>query len=92
MAGAALAACSGKDEIVENNPATDAPKTYTLTIEATMGGGGATTTLKGTVSLSPTASPTNLQLYYGLPSYNYGGQVGTQADIANNYDYASAIL
>jgi hypothetical protein len=43
MAGAALAACSGDDNIVEELPATPAQHTYTMTIEATKGGDAATT-------------------------------------------------
>lgn len=43
MAGAALAACSGDDNIVEEQPATPAQHTYTMTIEATKGGDAATT-------------------------------------------------
>ena len=39
MAGAALAACSGDDNIVEELPATPAQHTYTMTIEASKGGG-----------------------------------------------------
>ena len=38
MAGAALAACSGDDNIVEELPAPPAQHTYTMTIEATKGG------------------------------------------------------
>jgi len=43
MAGAALAACSGDDNIVEEQPANPAQHTYTMTIEATKGGDAATT-------------------------------------------------
>ena len=43
MAGAALAACSGDDNIVEELPANPAQHTYTMTIEATKGGDAATT-------------------------------------------------
>ncbi len=43
MAGAALAACSGDDNIVEELPATPTQHTYTMTIEATKGGDAATT-------------------------------------------------
>lgn len=43
MAGAAFAACSGDDNIVEEQPANPAQHTYTMTIEATKGGDAATT-------------------------------------------------
>ena len=43
MAGAALAACSGDDNIVEEQSANPAQHTYTMTIEATKGGDAATT-------------------------------------------------
>ena len=43
MAGAALAACSGDDNIVKEQPANPAQHTYTMTIEATKGGDAATT-------------------------------------------------
>ena len=43
MAGAALAACSDDDDIVEELPANPAQHTYTMTIEATKGGDAATT-------------------------------------------------
>ena len=43
MAGAAFAACSSDDNIVEEQPANPTQHTYTMTIEATKGGDAATT-------------------------------------------------
>ena len=44
MAGVALAACSSDDEILSDQPVNPtAPKTYTMTIQATKGGDDATT-------------------------------------------------
>ena len=137
----AMTACTNDDNIIDVPTTTGSPKTYTLTIEATIGNdddatralsldgktlnatwtegdevevyqgkvvyspeyrsysekigtltaqsSGASTTLTGTVTLS---SPANLTLYYGSPSYDYSGQVGTLDDIAARFDYATTML
>lgn len=69
---------------------TSSSTTYRLAGTLTAQSSGASTTLSGEVTLAGPQS--TLTLYYGSPSYDYTGQVGTLADIAAKYDYASTYL
>ena len=70
MAGAALAACSGDDNIVEEQPANPTQHTYTMTIEASKGGGSDATTralsIDGSGALNATWETSN-----EVKAYNY---------------------
>ena len=70
MAGAALAACSGDDNIVKEQPANPAQHTYTMTIEASKGGGSDATTralsIDGSGALNATWETSN-----EVKAYNY---------------------
>lgn len=65
------------------------PNVYTKAGTLTAMSDGASTTLKGTVTLE---GKPRLWLYYGSPSWSYTGQKGTLEDIAEHYDYATATL
>ncbi len=91
MAGAAFAACSGDDNIVEELPATPAQHTYTMTIEASKGGGSDATTralsIDGSGALNATWETSN-----EVKAYNYTKSSALTGSLKPQSDGASATL
>ncbi len=91
MAGAALAACSGDDNIVEEQPANPAQHTYTMTIEASKGGGSDATTralsIDGSGALNATWETSN-----EVKAYNYTQSSAFTGSLKPQSDGASATL
>lgn len=89
MAGAALAACSGDDNIVEEQPANPAQHTYTMTIEATKGGDAATTR-----ALAPDGNTLNAtwETSNEVKAYNYTQSSAFTGSLKPQSDGASATL
>ncbi len=83
MAGAALAACSGDDNIVEELPATPTQHTYTMTIEATKGGDAATTralALAGKTLNATWETSNEVKAYNYTQSSAFTGSLKPQSD------------
>lgn len=89
MAGAALAACSGDDNIVEEQPANPAQHTYTMTIEATKGGDAATTRA---LALDGKTLNATWQTTDKVAVYNYTQQAALGGHLSPQSDGASATL
>jgi len=91
MAGAALAACSGDDNIVEELPATPAQHTYTMTIEASKGGGSDAATralsIDGSGALNATWETSN-----EVKAYNYTQSSAFTGSLKPQSSGASATL
>lgn len=86
MAGAALAACSGDDNIVEELPANPAQHTYTMTIEATKGGDAATTralALDGKTLNATWETSNEVKAYNHTQSSAFTGSLKPQSDGAS---------
>ena len=89
MAGAALAACSGDDNIVEEQPANPTQHTYTMTIEATKGGDAATTRA---LALDGNTLNATWQTTDEVAVYNYTQQAALEGHLSPQSDGASATL
>ena len=89
MAGAALAACSGDDNIVEEQPANPAQHTYTMTIEATKGGDAATTRA---LALDGKTLNATWQTTDKVAVYNSTQQATLEGHLSPQSDGASATL
>lgn len=89
MAGAALAACSGDDNIVKEQPANPAQHTYTMTIEATKGGDAATTRA---LALDGKTLNATWQTTDEVAVYNYTQQATLEGHLSPQSNGASATL
>jgi hypothetical protein len=89
MAGAALAACSGDDNIVEEQPANPAQHTYTMTVEATKGGDAAATRA---LALDGKTLNATWQTTDEVAVYNYTQQAALEGHLSPQSDGASATL
>ena len=89
MAGAALAACSGDDNIVEEQPANPAQHTYTMTIEATKGGDAATTRA---LALDGKTLNATWQTTDEVAVYNYTQKAALEGHLSPQSAGASATL
>ena len=89
MAGAALAACSGDDNIVEEQPANPTQHTYTMTIEATKGGDAATTRA---LALDGKTLNATWQTTDEVAVYNYTQQAALGGHLSPQSAGASATL
>ena len=89
MAGAAFAACSGDDNIVEELPATPAQHTYTMTIEATKGGDAATTRA---LALDDKTLNATWQTTDEVAVYNFTQKATLEGHLSPQSDGASAML
>ena len=89
MAGAVLAACSGDDNIVEEQPANPTQHTYTMTIEATKGGDAATTRA---LALDGKALNATWQTTDKVAVYNYTQPATLEGYLSPQSNGASATL
>ena len=89
MAGAALAACSGDDNIVEEQPANPAQHTYTMTIEATKGGDAAATRA---LALNGKTLNATWQTTDEVAVYNHTKEAVLEGYLSPQSDGASATL
>ena len=89
MAGAAFAACSSDDNIVEEQPANPTQHTYTMTIEATKGGDAATTRA---LALDGNTLNATWQTTDKVAVYNYTQQAALGGYLSPQSDGASATL
>ena len=89
VAGAAFAACSGGDNIVEEQPASPAQHTYTLTVEATKGGDAATTRA---LALDDKTLNATWQTTDEVKAYNYTQSSALTGSLKPQSDGASATL
>ena len=86
MAGTAFTACSGDDNIVEEQPANPAQHTYTMTIEATKGGDAATTrhlALDGKTLNATWQTTDEVAVYNHTKQAALGGHLSPQSDGAS---------
>lgn len=88
MAGAAFTACSD-DNIVEEQPATPAQQTYTMTVEAAKGGDAATTRA---LALDGKTLNATWQTTDKVAVYNYTKQAALEGHLSPQSDGASATL
>ncbi len=89
MAGAALAACSGDDNIVEEQPANPAQHTYTMTIEATKGGDAAATRA---LALDGKTLKATWQINDEVAVYNHTQKAALEGHLSPQSNGASATL